>query len=1681
MALLYVKGLLQLVSISQAMKSEIENSTGQDISADRKTPSSSLPKSVTPSGPPTTAQPCTLPSPSSSPVPEQLVKKAGSSWQQGQKSSDGQGHMSHTGSDNAVKNALSNKLRGSKNAQVKTDSSGSKHIENCGKVLNSVGTNERKGAKNINAVDTNIRKSSKISNKHDGITKQQTSVKGKEQCFDAKNVKENVIMETDSGKEMKGYEEMEVKEIDLTGAHTPGNEMETDQALNSYVRKIDFDLIRQTSAGSSSTVQSQPVTACLNNLLSTTVAGETTQKVNSASNSRSSDVLSKSTGFITFQQLLKEQNEGKHNLNKSMGFLENSATSVRSAFVPVQSISRKDGASNQSVAMAIPVIIPSSVTSQATACVLPATALFSANGNSASAAIPGSASVTSTHNPAKQSIEVVTVTSALSKMPTNDIVISSAQNSQALARQTRSKFTPIRPKASPSKASPAKENKGETGQSYDKDKRPVAAILKEKRAKEQAEAVAKQTSLTLQTIQLPPTVPLPTSQLSAMPNVSATSTGLSNEVVIIVNNQPFVECPGGALVSQATVAKSNLLLATQSNNSARDKTARNLNEQTEADLSLYQTCSEGNRVKSVKFLTGNTESETKSSFQASLEKDQLSPMDDISGDITPILEERDSTPEMDLTSNTTDRRGTLHYPMQLGEENTADIKDDTTSSWIETPSKIAKLNINSPFRPDSSCSLGRETPVKITKSESSQSRPESACSYGRETPSGARKRKSSESQARRDIKRLNSTGEEMEDISNLVSGLSPETDVTSVRRTRSCTYELEKSGKTKSQLQNIHSQHQQTFQPASQNMPPKKSAITLQGLQSPDINCLEREALIESFPNSLLSMKPGRSSRTQSVGVSARSLKHSQQKLKSQQEDLDQRVRNYFQTKGETTSEQTAVSVSSDTVMHTNVRVSSTLQPIQSGRSSLNLESQVVTDRGKPYVRPASVITVSHSSNLNIEPSGLPSDVADWITESLEKRQKENHLLLGNQSGRAECGRNVENFQFEMSGKLLSAERNGTQFSQNLSQIPQESKRPTTAKKKDENMFMVPKAPPIPNQRQKDHVIRLGTDHLPNNQRCQSLPIFASPAQSPVSPAASPIGGIHGYQRALSMSPRGQAMDVGSDILSPVSSLSPGILSPDRRKEPVELFQHPALTLGQSGIPSRDQSGNKVGPYLKSIQQSLQKPGDHLPRQTPPMVRESAPDKQLMTLPLGQVHFQGQGHVQFGTGQNPQLQSRESSLEVEERYVSQTPFSDSGYQSSGTSPILNSTPVSTNDSAESGNGLIKHSVAESPVTMVTDFTSPIPNITSHIRSPIRQQLTGNQVPVSMVSMATSNLSVNGNLLSSIHSAFTPIQGSHDVRYVAPIKPTVTLPNSVNQEHSGRYSTNLFIETNDQMMSSDISMISPHSSDPPSYEVAIQQLHGVGYAGDSNSANTVHNVEMNMNKPDVFQSKSSSVNRLPLDNSNNLGPFAAKLKMLSQQTSSSDIDSSEILLNLLSPTSESVAITTTALTYIPGSELPVMSANLNSVFLNQNEAGKLKPGHENSFTLDSSNSSGSVLLYSSCVNSNQRINSQNVLDNNSAKNITQSSYHLGNSPSSSVLNIDPSFHLPPSSANRNPENIVMSSLANENDSLLMVDVQDDSQAALGDNPDIFRDLALNIDSYLSGTVDGQDLGPFDILM
>ena len=1553
----------------------------------------------------------------------------------------------------------------------------------------------------------------------------------------------------DNIEEFDNYKPMSTESI--CEAKTPENSMETDQAELSHVRKIDFDdIVGQNKFENFPANDTNAVSEKSNN-------GITKNSAAADINESSADKLSKSTGCLSLKKMLENKPEEKACLNKSMGHLGKSKTTLfvnqstvpgRSAFVPfsqVQSLCRKEGTGvNQSVAMAIPIIIPSAAQTQSSQTVsqsasftmialptemhtsptknpselinneplfniVPASAVFKqqvCEGKTdltfQTAAIDSSKLPLNFQNQTKESTSVVTVTSVMSKTTGSECIVSSAQTFQNLPKQLRTKFTPIRPKASPNKAQtqPQKDVKADIP-TYGKDKRPVSAILKEKRAKEQAEAIAKFQS----SIQLPyqQNISVTGQQLSTLQGLQAGSSNIPpSEVVIIVNNQPVklqqVSQTCQNSVPDSVGVNSDIAPKEQAKQVVTDaeKTAVG-QEKGDVIYDLVSCESNVNQSKisttsvssSISLNLGNEDYEIGSN---SSEAKVFSPMSE-ERDVTPILcEDDEDDNELNDNFNTTDSNLNI---TGLNNENritglqtnrsgkmSSDLVDQM---WIETPRKIQKLNIKSPFQEDISNSLGRETPVRISQpSDLSLSRPESADSYGRETPSGARKRKSSDFHARQNFKRLNSTGEENEQVHNLSFVLSPENDLSAnlnPRRTQSCTMELDPDTKVKYQSHRYHQQQQQLQQ---QQTTKAGSGSLLPGLQSPDIHSLEREALIESFPNSLYAMKPQHKlhkTQSSSIGVSARSLRQSQQKLIKQQQDLDERVKHFLQMQNDT-SLNVDIDENSGEPVTKNKGEQKTSQISPGSKASLKADSFVVSDRGKPYQRPNSVTTVGNRmSNLDIEPSGLPSDVADWINETIEKRQKENQSVMSEPEFRnyqsMKAGRNskLPNFKFEVDQSISGKKINTGSQGKTAKDITSSK---TASDSTNNDHFTVPKAPPVSNTRMKEN-LRLNTDISSVSQRCQSLPIFASPVQSPVSPMAPPGTHIHGNQRASSMSPRGQIPDQSAEMLSPTSF---GLLSPVKRRELREAVH----------------KESKQGTYLASIQHSLQKPVD-----TPHDVI-SPQDSSFGKHPLP-----------GGKNMNPlHNRSRESSIDGDERYVSKTPFSDSGYHSCGPSPILNSTPVSAADNSEIvyGHGrsqaAYKPSIAESPITMVTDFTSPVQQLSPH-----QSQMTIHQQNVSIATSQMNNLGMNpSQLRSSIHSAFIPIQGSHhDVRYVTPIKPVVTLPNNSIDQSSvpigADSSGNLFIDANQPITGADIQMISPRSADPPSYEVAIKQLQKSSPPKDAklnqaqpaevlNKIETVKEQVPNFDQQQAnFDQQQALLGSMVSEQSaESLGPFAQKLMKLSQQTQIvGGKDIRTVLRNELINSNNSTSLGTSIGNPLiqSGNELSNVSTSINDGQSNISTTDTNPNGANLDFTY-----SGDMNMYTNNqLIKNTPLNPRQpdyVLKQSSALKsvLTNSTTYpdhsilISNQTSDNVLNLDPSFHLSSHFGTANQNEALSSHFgsANQNEALSSVHNHESANLNLIETSQLLNKPDFSLPRELNETqkfqVTNTDIGMFN---
>lgn len=1614
---MYCRVLSCILSL-QALREEIK----QQGSNGSKTPGTSVKKlisstSVPPKSHVTTSSPVTTLSPQTFQSP----KKPVSPWiQQKTAGSQGQSFETSLHSDSA------SMLAQGQNVSQSAKSPGSVSPET--------------EKENISCVSKEEETLTKLQQSKTVVCESKLSTQKKDDCEELHGYK---LMDTD-------YEDISYKQSEnsanICEAKTPETCMETDQSELSHVRKIVFDdIVVQHHAKTGSNSKAKVISE----------ARESVGPVDTGE--LAADKLSKSTGYLSLKKMLEKKSEDQISLNKSMGylgktknalFMNQSTVPGRSAFVPfsqVQSLCKKEGSSvNQSVAMAIPVIIPSvsQTKSSQTASqsanitmialptdlqtspmkntseimqneslfnIVPASSVFHQSGGAEvklqSSNMETSVPTVNILTQTKESTSVVTVSSVVSKMEGSECVVSSAQSMQNLPKQLRTKFTPIRPKASPNKIQPQKEAKVDVP-AYGKDNRRVSAILKEKRAKEQAEAIAKfQSSIRLPSIPFQQNISFTGNQLSALQGVQAASSNVpASEVVIIVNNQ---QVKLQQVIGQSPIV-SNRSISNNKDSSGEDHAAsvgnneNHMNEK-EKDSAIDNVKSAENltqcQVMSAESDTDTSHgTESKDKTRSMFDMKELSPVSRGS-DITPTLCEGEETNEQ---GNSESIINIESKQMQSQERDRSENMSKNLSSdvvdqmWIETPRKIQKLNITSPFQEDSTMSLGRETPIRISK-PSDLSRPESACSYGRETPSGTRKRKSSDLHARRNFKRLNSTGEENEETQNLSFILSPDSELTAgliPRRTHSCTYELERESKVMA--------HNQQQPPLYQQKGNAIGGSLLPGLQSPDIHSLEQEALIESFPNSLYAMKPQhKSNRNQSssVGVSAKSMRQSQQKLLKQQQYLDERVKNFLLTQSD--SSQNAEKESNEPMTVTPDQMK-TSQISPGGRSGLKIDTLIVTDRGKPYQRPSSVATVSSrgSSGVDNEPSGLPSEVADWINETIEKRQKENQSVMSEpefrdyQMLKADRNPKLQNFRFEVNHPLQSRDKNRyTNDGQSKNLKEKFESKICQQLSNDDSNFTVPKAPPVSNPRTKD-TLRLNTDISSVSQRCQSLPIFASPVQSPVSPMAPPTCRIHINQRASSMSPRAQIPEHSTEVFSPATV---GMLSPVKRKEVRD-----GLAVQLSSLGHRD---SKQGTYLASIQHSLQKPVDALQEVVSP--QDSTYGKNALA-----------GLISGEKAQTAyKNRSRESSLDTDDRFVSKTPFSDSGYHSSGPSPILNSTPVSAAESSEillshGKNMRHKQCIMESPINMVTDYTGPLQQLSPQ-KSPNRPQLNVLQENVTIATNQLNNSGINPNQLrSSIHSAFIPIQGSHhDVRYVTPIKPMVTLPDTgVGQSSvsaSSEGSGSLFIDASQTVLSSDVTMVSPRSADPPSYEVAIKQLKKSTPAktGTVNQSQASEIVDLDLCKEQI------PLYDLQSHSSENLGPFAQKLIKLSQQTQNVGKDIQTLLRNEIKSDSDLVSMGTisTQTQFIPsGSDLSNVShASGNS----QPDVSSADIDHSGAnFDFDIT---GDVNIYTSTLlHSEQK---QTILKPNSAikgvisENFPEHSMLVSSSISDSVLNIAPSFH------------------------------------------------------------------------
>ena len=1331
---------------------------------------------------------------------------------------------------------------------------------------------------------------------------------------------------------------------------TPYSEMEVNSNSFSHVRKISFDDIEE-----------EPLQGSVEQNIAKSVVDQ--------GKSAKMDILSKSAGHLSLKMLLERKDENQSGLNKSTGLLEKSKHNFlmnqsnvqgRSAFVPfaqVQQPRRDSGEASQSLPLNIPTTAPSiteksvSIGNESTVqsgaqstniTVIPlpsketvhisnvhqpaqitqdnilklfpstATVQFSSHlGDKVPLAYTLSSSLTascSTNSSVIDSLTILTPSTSVTSSSAH-VTLSSSQISPGTSKHLRSRFTPIRPKGSPNKGASIRETKADNPV-YDK--RPVSEILKEKRAKEQAEALAKlQAGITMPTIPFQSSIPLNSGNFGNLQHLQAVS---GKEVVIIVNNQASGKLQN--LANQTTVVTQPIPDTRQDKDLGKDSTRASKHGET---VSAQKSSEEGKSLGQMKNNDTNVRLHVKGN-DGITESDNLETENSISHfrDLQPAS----SSSEMETESDDLSIISESHVPERGNNSTLIGVEQEQLEQfeqiYTETPAKIAKLNITSPFRPDSACSLGRETPLRITKpQEPSTSRPESACSFGRETPSGARKRKSSDYQHRKDFKRLNSTGDEGEELvtdRNVTELLSPGSEgpvSDSHRRTQSCTFELDRDVKRSINF---------SGKPQTPNLS--------EGLQSPDISSLEEEALIESFPNSLFVMRPHKSQR-HSIGVNARSVKVSQQKLLKQKQALDKQVGSFLEQNQSITYgvNQTRSSSHDESKVNPDFKVPFSSQAVvkDSGKD-VTKNISIVSDVQDPFATTGHITGISSAQNsrFETEPSGLPSDVADWINETIEKRQTLNQSVLSEpelgvlnpQRASTAIDFVAPKFHFEVDSDVrakssLSACNSDSRMSQ---------KRPGSKGLNDGN-FTVPKAPSL-TLKIKDLPSRTGEAQNPS-QRCQSLPMFTSTSKSPVSPICLPENKHPLYQRAVSMSPRqaGEGQMGQSTLLSPVS----GLTSPLRRIEvrdnhPISISVHSAISVTSvTSLMSRDESGKKftnfgnvaklnqgqldegrghVGSYLASIQHNLQKPKDSMHD------FDQIKSKDVFVKPSTKLTIGSRPQTFPNLKNTPPA----NPVIVSDNSTSLAQFSDSGYHSSGTSPVLNSTPVSGTQGREivPFGQTSNDRVSESPISM-----SPSIHQSPHVTPKIKVTLSQSDDSLQSVSkLAQSSIS------SSQTSAFIPIQSSNqNMRFVTPtpIRPTVSLPNQyqvsaavenfINQPRHLMVSNQLDVDE-DQ----DVHMISPKAHDPPPYETAVKSLRqsnlniacgkssldvsGVktGTQNDKDERwyqndGTFHNDSgvFTTERVSLLANMGKDVSSIDKES---FGPFASKLVQLSKQTKSS---------------------------------------------------------------------------------------------------------------------------------------------------------------------------------------------------
>ena len=1308
----------------------------------------------------------------------------------------------------------------------------------------------------------------------------------------------------------------------VDGSKTPEHcEMETGE-IPSHVRRIDFGEIHEASIAEGTkevkndTLENQSKMFLERVKCNIEVPGKSESDVSTAEDkssrvnkaSKEIGMLSQSAGQLTLKTLLERKDTSENKLNKSLGFVSNRGANLfssqnnnlsRSAFVPF-SQSRKDiNPQNSSITTNIPSSTASyqqtvlnnsidSIPKSATITISPfvnvnqgATTIidpmlrppnniihiqpgtYHSEANLADGKLPKIASVVMSFTPGTKLNGAESINTTVTQknlvqcsLTTQDLKqVTSSQSSPGTSKQIKTpRFTPIKPKSSPQKST--NYTKSSDGPAYDK--RRVSAILKEKREREKAEALAKfQASIRLPTIptlsgvsglQLQQVTPnLTQGQVGNIAPLTGEIIKLqgpcsvpTKDVVIFVNNSGTVTVPN--IVTS---------IASQSKDTQKVKasTAENAVQSNENEQNLQKNRKPGKN----EVITVNVDDEIKDLSERdtpNIEDIIFSP--DNNADVSEMIDHKTESETSETNKIEENLSDITHVSMEIdgnekreliySDKNMIDDKiseDRLDSIETQTPIKIAKLNVESPFRPESACSLGRETPIKIMKSgDVSLVRPESACSHGRDTPSGGRKRKSSGNVQQRNFKRLNSTGEADDNDNELVHDLSAnildhqkaEIRTYNQRRTHSCTLELEKDKRQGGWS------HNKSF---------TLDRVSV-SLQSPDISSLEREALIDAFPHTACTIKPTKSQNSaqkSSVGISSESFRNAL-KLKKQQGYLNERVNTFLMRKN------TRLSMATVNEQTDGLKVEK--MNIDVNQTSVN------TDLNAGFDKKRSKSEMCRKIGLE---SDIPSDVADFINETIEKRESANNSVLSEpgliNDEQNMLPKDVENMQIgkEHANRPYVAD-NGKLLGMNVMSPEQpviadqlNSMKQTPEQNKTSDNFTIPKVPPF-NFRLRESNVRLpNPDVFAHQQRCSSLPTFTSPVRSPV----SPLGRQPVYQRSTSISP-GVAQSPDKEI----SKISQGALQNVEIRDNHPISVHRGVNIADdnlfvrpNSLPIRishhEEKGPTTTPYLASLQHNLQKPRETPIDQRGIKQKDSPIEKPSnIASPIGRGQF-----------------SREPSTDR----MSFTPFSDRGYHSIGNSPILNSTPVSL---AEGGMLNMVQSSRQGVSTNV--MLSP--------QNPFPQTSISPQVDFGQILGSTGGSVVSINQLnSSATSAFIPIQGSsNEIRYVTPIRPMATV--AYEKSDNAAFITNNNGPEIQNMYLTDASK----GQDPPPYEFAIQQLRKSSSAVEGVENKTPYeNLVLGKENdgPDYALANMGQV--MDEGNVNQVGPCSARLAQLSRQS------------------------------------------------------------------------------------------------------------------------------------------------------------------------------------------------------